>query len=107
MHAPLTHQFRNALRDPLSLSLLVLVSGHDDRRAVWQGWPELFFEAGRDIVVSDQAIRGLQNLRRRAIILLDAVDLALGIHTAERENRGFGTGPAKLVDCLVGIADHH
>ncbi len=101
---PLADQFRDTEGDALGLGLLIVISGHDHRRAVWQGWPELLFKAGCDIVARNQVIRGLQDLRRRAIVLFDGVNFPLWIHSAKREDRRFRAGSAKLINGLVGIA---
>src|SRR6266516_2794690 len=102
---PRAHQLPDAGGDAVGLVLLIVVRRDLYLRAVRLRGAQHLLEARRNVVVADQAVRGVENLRRRAIVLLDVIDLTLRIHLLERNDRRLGTGPAELVDRLVWIAD--
>src|SRR5579875_578856 len=64
IYPPLANKLRDATGNAFGFGLLIVVSSHDHRSAIWQGRSELFLKTRGGFVMADQVVRGLQNLWR-------------------------------------------
>jgi hypothetical protein len=101
---PLVAQLEDPLRDELGLLQEVLRADDGDRDAALARRDEGLLVAAR--VERDRGVGEPEDLRRRAVVRLEAVDRGARIAVGEAEER-LGVGAAKGVDRLGVVADDH